>query len=98
MLSSAVTGTRAWTTTASAPSTSPPVGPAEVAPSSRPVSASTTSLMKPRLPALWIQPREVSGICATPVFTVKPASRAWASVSPTAPISGSVKATRGSAW
>ena len=43
-------------------STSPPVGPAELAPTRMPWPASATSLMNPSLPALWIQPRAESGI------------------------------------
>src|SRR5271165_3427492 len=38
-------------------STSPPAGPAEVAPTRTPRSPATTSLMNPSLPALCIQPR-----------------------------------------
>src|SRR5690349_23355248 len=56
------TGTRAWTATASAPSTSPPAGPAEVAPISVPASVSAISLMNPSLPGPWIQPRNEDGI------------------------------------
>src|SRR6516165_1414528 len=92
------TGTRAWTASTSALSTSPPVGPAEVAPTSTPAPASSTSLMKPSLPALWIQPRADLGIGYTLVRTLSPRSLAWASVSPTAPTSGSVNVTRGTAW
>ena len=54
--------------------------------------------MNPSLPALWIQPRADCGTWLTLVRTVSPASRACRSVSPTAPISGSVKVTRGTAW
>ena len=46
MWRSVSTGTDACTATARAESTSPPTGPAEVAPTSTPRSASTTSLMK----------------------------------------------------
>ena len=55
------TGTSACTATARAPSTSPPTGPTEVAPTSTPRRASATSLMNPSLPALWIQPRAEAG-------------------------------------
>lgn len=91
------TGTRAWTATASAPSTSPPAGPAEVAPISVPASVSAISLMNPSLPGPWIQPRDEDGIGETAVRTLTSVPRAWASVRPTAPTSGSVKVTRGSA-
>jgi len=91
------TGTRAWTATASAPRTSPPAGPADVAPASTPASASAISLMNPSLPGPWIQPRAEDGIGDTAVRTMSPLARACASVRPTAPISGSVKVTRGSA-
>ena len=57
-----------------------------------------TSLMKPSLPALWIQPRADDGTCAMPTRTSRPCSLACASVRPTEPISGSVKVTRGTAW
>ena len=51
------TGTSACTASASSPSTSPPEGPAEVAPTSTWRCASSTTFTKPSLPALWIQPR-----------------------------------------
>src|SRR6266702_4209142 len=93
----AATGTCPCTATARAPSTSPPAGPAEVAPTSTPRSVSSMILMSPSLPALWIQPRADDGTCVMPVRTVRPCSRACASVSPTEPLSGSVKVTRGTA-
>ena len=66
-------------------STSPPVGPADVAPTSTPSSLSITSLMKPSLPALWIQPRAEAGTWLTAVRTRSPCSSlACASVMPTA--------------
>src|ERR1035438_9523700 len=71
--------------------------PAEVAPTRIPLSASSTSLMKPSLPALWIQPRVELGTWVLPTRTVMPRCVAWASVRPTAPISGSVKVTLGTA-
>src|SRR5205823_4904747 len=94
---SVASGTSACTATVSALSTSPPDGPADVAPTSTSRSASATSLMKPSLPALWIQPRAEVIRSVYPVRTGTPRSRALASVSPTAPISGSVNVTRGSA-
>ena len=94
---SIATGTWAWTATASAPSTSPPADPAEVAPISIPAPTSAISLMNPSLPGPWIQPRSEDGIGEIAVCTVTLLPRAWASVRPTAPTSGSVKVTRGSA-
>ena len=83
--------------TTRAPSTSPPIGPAEVAPTRMSRRASATSLMNPSLPALWIHPRADDGIWVIPVRTSIPCSRARASVSPAWPISGSVKVTPGTA-
>ncbi len=47
-------------------------GPAEVAPTSTPRSASSTSLMNPWLPALWIQPRADSGTGRRPHPDLEP--------------------------
>jgi hypothetical protein len=79
-------------------STSPPTGPAEVAPTRTSRSLSATSLMNPSLPALYIQPRVDCGIPRMAVRTLSPRrSLACASVRPTVPISGSVKVTLGTA-
>src|SRR5438270_576005 len=67
MLRSVASGTSARTATASADRTSPPQGPAELAPTSTDRSASATTLMNPSLPALWIQPRAEDGVCVTQV-------------------------------
>ena len=53
--------------------------------------------MKPALPSLWIHPRAEDRRSAVPVRTATPFERACASVGPTAPISGSVNVTRGTA-
>jgi hypothetical protein len=53
--------------------------------------------MNPSLPGPWIQPRDEDRIGDTAVRTVTFLPRAWASVRPTAPTSGSMKVTRGSA-
>src|SRR5487761_1423906 len=57
MVCRSATVTWPWIATTRAPSTSPPAGPADVAPTRTPRPASSTSLMSPSLPALWIQPR-----------------------------------------
>ncbi len=97
MCRSSVVGTAACTASVRSPSTSPPVGPTDVAPTNTPRSESSTSLMNPRFPALWIHPRVDSGIWTRPTRTSMPCRRAASSFSPTEPISGSVKVTRGTA-
>ena len=95
MLRSVATGTSARTATCRALSTSPPYGPADVAPTSTDRSASSMTLMNPSLPALWIHPRAELGTWVRPVRTRSPAARACSSVRPTLPISGSVNVTLG---
>ena len=78
-------------------STSPPMGPAEVAPTSTPRRAVLDELDEPRCPP-WIQPRVDS-----PAARRRRARRARrrgpaARSGPTAPTSGSVNVTRGTAW
>ena len=97
MLRSVATGTSPWMATCNALSTSPPHGPADVAPTRTERSASSTTLMKPSLPALWIHPRAEYGTCTRPVRTRSPADAADADVRPTLPTSGSVNVTRGTA-
>ena len=57
MFRKVATGTSARIATCRADRTSPPTGPAEVAPTSTERSASSITLMNPSLPALWIHPR-----------------------------------------
>ena len=91
-------GTRACTAVASIESTSPPIGPTDVAPTRWPAARSSTSLMIPSPPGPVIQPRVDPASGARPTATSSPASRACCSVRPTEPTSGSVKVTRGTAW
>lgn len=58
---------------------------------------SATSLVKPWLPALWIQPRAVDGTWVAPTSTSTPASRAASSETLTDSTSGWVNVTLGSA-
>ena len=78
-------------------STSPPTGPIEVPPTSTPRSWSSISFSRPSLPGPWIQPRVEDEVRLEPTRIFSPCSRAWCSVRPAEPISGSVKVTRGSA-
>ena len=75
--------------------TSPALEATTVAPSSRPVPASATSLARPRVSPLT-SARGTASIGSTRVSTSSPASRATASVSPAAAMLGSVKMIRGS--
>ena len=65
-------GDRACTAVASIESTSPPIGPTDVAPTRCPAARSSTSLIRPSPPGPVIQPRVDSASGASPTRDVEP--------------------------